>query len=73
MKKMMYQLFHVSSRGEDHQTDVGRGFFTSLIEVRKHIDNSVNNDPADYDCYRHRLNPKPGENTFTKVSAKFLL
>lgn len=56
MKKYVYQLFHVSLRGEEGQTDVDWGLFTSLPLLRKVVSES-NDNPEDFDCYRHDLNP----------------
>lgn len=57
MKAYVYQLFHVSMRGEMGQTDVEWGLFTSLPLVREVILKS-NDNPEDFDCYRHPLNPQ---------------
>lgn len=65
MKSYVYQLLHVSLRGEMGQTDVDWGLFSSLPFVREAILKS-NDNPADFDCYRHPLNPK-GHYTPVKV------
>jgi hypothetical protein len=57
MKAYVYQLFHVSMRGEDTQADAFCGLFTSLPFVREYIAQS-NDAPEEFDCYRHPLNPK---------------
>lgn len=57
MKAYVYQLFHVSMRGEPSQVDVDWGLFTSLPLVREMIAKS-NDNPEDFDCYRHPLNPQ---------------
>ncbi|QQG33470.1 hypothetical protein [Pectobacterium phage PcCB7V] len=65
MESYVYQLFHVSMRGEMGQTDVDWGLFNSLLFVRETILKS-NDNPEDFDCYRHPLNPK-GHYIPTKV------
>lgn len=59
MKKYVYQLFHVTDRGVEGsrgQLDAFCGLFTSLPLVREYIEKS-NDDPEEFDCYRHPLNP----------------
>lgn len=60
MKKFIYELFEVHMRGEEGQTDVSFGQFSSLNEVREFVVQYISTLdyllPEDFDVYRRVIN-----------------